>query len=227
MYGAIKLHVLMSYKNFGWVRKDFDLHAAVICTTELMQQLLRHNLDYLLGTFLALPGKLDFEDMGIRKDLHLKGPVQYGWMYPVERRWFGMCLAISIQKGKNNFLPGLKIILEQFGMSEEKISFMQVMQLKILFMHFLVFTDFFSTAYSLQEFDSLQCFHSVVTILSEMETESKQFSENRLFSFSDQKQVGKLVGTDCFRESVFSEQKTAGFSRICFLKWTAIFCFLA
>jgi hypothetical protein len=45
----------------------------------------------------------------------------------------------------------------------------------------------------------------------------KQFSENRLFSFSDQKQVGKLanrklaqVGTNCFREFVFSEQKTAG-----------------
>ncbi|KAL5654390.1 hypothetical protein ACJX0J_033709, partial [Zea mays] len=104
----------------------------------------------------------------------------------------------------------------------------------------------FSGTELLKEFDNNALFSGFSFQLSfhEMEIESvfenlflvnkKQFSENRLFSFSDQKQVGKLanrklahVGTDCFRESVFSEQKTAGFSRICFLKWTTIFCFLA
>ncbi|KAL5676241.1 hypothetical protein ACJX0J_012372 [Zea mays] len=120
MYGAIKHHVLMSYKNFGWVRKDFDLHAA-----------LRHNLDYLLGTFLALPGKLDFEDMGIRKDLHLKcdggtymgmlailrGPVQYGWMYPVERRWFGIVSIPTIPLASSCFFNegGFTDIEKQIG----------------------------------------------------------------------------------------------------------------
>ncbi|KAL5657776.1 hypothetical protein ACJX0J_030939 [Zea mays] len=59
MYGAIKLHVpLVDELQELWLGvSTFDL---------------RHKLDYFLGTFLALPGKLDFEDMGIRKDLHLK-----------------------------------------------------------------------------------------------------------------------------------------------------------
>ncbi|KAL5667878.1 hypothetical protein ACJX0J_020099 [Zea mays] len=57
-------------------RRDFDLHAALQEDTMLMQMM----VNSLLGTFLALPGNM--MEVPIFQMAILRGPVQYGWMYP-------------------------------------------------------------------------------------------------------------------------------------------------
>ncbi|KAL5654407.1 hypothetical protein ACJX0J_033726, partial [Zea mays] len=57
-------------------RRDFDLHAVLQEDIMLMQMM----VNSLLGTFLALPGNM--MEVPIFQMAILRGPVQYGWMYP-------------------------------------------------------------------------------------------------------------------------------------------------
>ncbi|KAL5659114.1 hypothetical protein ACJX0J_032277, partial [Zea mays] len=82
MYGAMELHDLqqlwLGVSTFDALsRRDFDLHAALQEDTMLMQMM----VNSLLGTFLALLGNM--MEVPIFQMAILRGPVQYGWMYPM------------------------------------------------------------------------------------------------------------------------------------------------